>query len=140
MKGIKQEKVDTGFREEELKLIYDQNDDDDESDVEVDVEESGSDSSLHIHPYHNHNPSDHLSISPTTHHSPKFSTPLPGLQVHSPLFDTPTHKDLSPFSTFGSKRLRRKGKTWFPCSICDKKFDRPSLLTRHVRIHTGLCT
>jgi len=41
-------------------------------------------------------------------------------------------------NSFPLPLLRRKEKTWLPCDYCGKKFDRPSLLKRHMRTHTGM--
>ena len=40
-------------------------------------------------------------------------------------------------TSFPVPLLRRKEKTWLPCEYCGKQFDRPSLLKRHMRTHTG---
>jgi len=44
---------------------------------------------------------------------------------------------LTTLTSFPVPLLRRKEKTWLPCDYCGKKFDRPSLLKRHMRTHTG---
>jgi len=48
------------------------------------------------------------------------------------------HETKLTVTSFPVPLLRRKEKTWLPCDYCGKKFDRPSLLKRHMRTHTGV--
>ena len=43
----------------------------------------------------------------------------------------------SPYSLSTLAQKKRKKRTMLPCSQCKRSFDRPSLLKRHLRTHTG---
>ena len=66
----------------------------------------------------------HSSTSTSNFH-PQFIVPQTGYTLH--------HLNIQ---RTGPGR-RPKEKTMLPCNVCGKVFDRPSLLKRHMRTHTG---
>ena len=86
--------------------------------------------------------------SPPTSLPSCFSLPSPTsftpFQWHIPLLSLPPSPSPPPTSPPSSspppskpKREWRSGRRALPCPTCGKHFDRPSLLERHLRIHTG---
>lgn len=77
---------------------------------------------------HSLNSSGYQSFVSSTTSTPSFlASPVTAEEDRSPLTQITNNSE---------KKPRREKKEWV-CETCNKVFDRPSLLTRHIRTHTG---